>query len=443
MNPSRRPFSRFEKTLLFGVPILLIFLLGGAAMQAKINDAPGVVFPTPVPTPNPNGLDLYLEAANAITPANPAVDAVNDPKNLLQTDPQLAAQQFSLARKKAWLGANAAGFALFEEALAAESRHRDTRGQIGGFIRYSPFRQLARDKVVEVHALTLQKKWPEAVDSSLDIIEMGSDIGRGAPMMGKLVGSAIISLGRAPLTDNQFLPEKLDAASARAAATRLEAILKNRPTYKAALEEERWVTLSNFLTVSKDPKWRDASSYERKASWRDQVATHVISKQTIVAQINRSFDLRLADFALPWKSPDTPQPITNPIVRMFQASNFPRSQEATELVPSQILLLRFALRAYRLENGAFPAKLDDLAPKYLQQIPKDIFADRAPFRYRVKNGDYELWSIGPDGKDDGGVPLKWNNGASGANEIGAFPRLNYLSRRVPAPSGDYVARRNS
>jgi hypothetical protein len=170
----------------------------------------------------------------------------------------------------------------------------------------------------------------------------------------------------------------------------------------------------------------------------------VISRQTIVAQINRSFDLRIGDFALSWKAPDTPQPITNPIVRIFQASNAGRGNEAREVVPLQIVLLRFALRAYKLENGAFPAKLDDLAPKYLKQIPSDIFADRAPFGYRVQNSDYELWSVGPDGKDDGGAPLKWRNGASGANKLGNFPPMVWFpGQRIPAPIGDYVARRNS
>lgn len=63
--------------------------------------------------------------------------------------------------------------------------------------------------------------------------------------------------------------------------------------------------------------------------------------------------------------------------------------------------IAFTLAVFRAENGSYPAKLADLSPKYLAQVPKDIFSD-GEFRYEAIEGGYRLWSIGLNGRDDGG-----------------------------------------
>ena len=63
--------------------------------------------------------------------------------------------------------------------------------------------------------------------------------------------------------------------------------------------------------------------------------------------------------------------------------------------------LAFALAAYRAENGSYPTRLADLRPKFLAKVPTDIFS-AADFHYRTGKGGYRLWSIGPNGVDDGG-----------------------------------------
>jgi hypothetical protein len=65
------------------------------------------------------------------------------------------------------------------------------------------------------------------------------------------------------------------------------------------------------------------------------------------------------------------------------------------------LHIAFALAAFRAEHGRYPAKLDDLAPKYLPTVPNDLFADK-PLIYRSSEHGYLLYSVGPNGKDDGG-----------------------------------------
>jgi hypothetical protein len=67
----------------------------------------------------------------------------------------------------------------------------------------------------------------------------------------------------------------------------------------------------------------------------------------------------------------------------------------------ELIRLAFALAAYHAERGAYPAKLADLAPKYVAEIPKDIF-NASELHYRQDGGGYLLYSVGVNGKDDGG-----------------------------------------
>jgi hypothetical protein len=65
------------------------------------------------------------------------------------------------------------------------------------------------------------------------------------------------------------------------------------------------------------------------------------------------------------------------------------------------LHLAFALAAYKADNGKYPAKLDALAPKYLPSVPNDLFNGKALI-YRPADNGYLLYSVGINGKDDGG-----------------------------------------
>jgi hypothetical protein len=65
------------------------------------------------------------------------------------------------------------------------------------------------------------------------------------------------------------------------------------------------------------------------------------------------------------------------------------------------LSVAFALAAYRADAGRYPARLADLAPKYLPAVPGDTFSGK-PLVYRPAEKGYLLYSVGVNGKDDGG-----------------------------------------
>ncbi len=63
--------------------------------------------------------------------------------------------------------------------------------------------------------------------------------------------------------------------------------------------------------------------------------------------------------------------------------------------------LGFSLAAFHADNGRYPAKLNELVPKYADKIPDDYFTDK-PLIYKPSGDGYLLYSVGKDGKDDGG-----------------------------------------
>jgi hypothetical protein len=66
-------------------------------------------------------------------------------------------------------------------------------------------------------------------------------------------------------------------------------------------------------------------------------------------------------------------------------------------------ILACALERYRLARGAYPEKLDELVPDFIEKVPAEI-VNGEPYRYRPSgDGRFLLYSVGMDLHDDGGV----------------------------------------
>ncbi len=71
-------------------------------------------------------------------------------------------------------------------------------------------------------------------------------------------------------------------------------------------------------------------------------------------------------------------------------------------VQRQLTDIALALELYRLDHGTYPKELAALQGTYLDEIPNDPFTDGELFQYESSDAGYQLYSIGPNGKDDGG-----------------------------------------
>jgi len=62
-----------------------------------------------------------------------------------------------------------------------------------------------------------------------------------------------------------------------------------------------------------------------------------------------------------------------------------------------------ALERYRLAHGEFPGSLDTLAPQFLEKVPHDIIGGQPLHYRRTSDGQFVLYSVGWNERDDGGV----------------------------------------
>lgn len=66
-----------------------------------------------------------------------------------------------------------------------------------------------------------------------------------------------------------------------------------------------------------------------------------------------------------------------------------------------LLIVAVALNWYQFDHGRYPKELSTLAPKYLKQVPIDVFSGK-DLIYRPTDNEFLLYSVGLNGKDDEG-----------------------------------------
>jgi hypothetical protein len=77
-------------------------------------------------------------------------------------------------------------------------------------------------------------------------------------------------------------------------------------------------------------------------------------------------------------------------------------------------IIAVSVELYRLANQRWPDKLDDLTPQYLSKVPLDPF-DGQPLRYRRLKDGVIIYSVGEDGKDEGGERVRIRAGEPDRN----------------------------
>ena len=80
----------------------------------------------------------------------------------------------------------------------------------------------------------------------------------------------------------------------------------------------------------------------------------------------------------------------------------------------RLLSTTLALRAYRLDHpdAPVPTTLDALVPTYLEAVPFDPFS-KGPMMFKAQGDAVQIYSVGPNGRDDGGTVSPSRNSAGG------------------------------
>jgi hypothetical protein len=86
-------------------------------------------------------------------------------------------------------------------------------------------------------------------------------------------------------------------------------------------------------------------------------------------------------------------------------NNFERKMARAQTY-ANLASIACALERYRLARGQFPDSLDSLASKFLPTVPSDVIMDQ-PLKYRrADDGQFILYSVGWNKKDDKGAVAK-------------------------------------
>lgn len=424
---TRAKFSKVERRLLLLTGVCGVLLLGAPLWWRAQSRDPVLTIPTPV-MPSPNAFDYYVRAGNAVTESNAIGYALMSPRPASQLPKPTADfspppgvpnnagpppvnpnRNYSPEEKAALVEANAGALQTLRQGFAFPYLHPPARSYAVLFPHYAKFRGMARLLALEAQVKATRGDWNGAAQSGLDGVRMGTDIPRGAGLIGGLVGIASEAIVRRELWKTV---ERLDAAGARAAARRLESIIARRVSYAETMQEEKWTGQASLLEILRSPTWRrdlmGLTGGNSVKNWPAKLRLGLSSKQTILDNYTRGMDAAIANARLPYAAPKTAPVIPSGSVNQILLSYSSRSHWnfARNETQNALLLTALALRAYRLERGSYPPSLGALAPAYLKQVPTDPFALKGALGYRRTGAKYSLYSVGPDSKDDGGKAIE-------------------------------------
>ena len=85
-------------------------------------------------------------------------------------------------------------------------------------------------------------------------------------------------------------------------------------------------------------------------------------------------------------------------------------------------LVAIAATEFRVAHDSLPEKADSLVPDFLPCLPKDAFLDTSRIRYLRKDDSVAIYSVGPNGKDDGGPGPEIGKAQPKNDDIGIFLR---------------------
>jgi hypothetical protein len=215
----------------------------------------------------------------------------------------------------------------------------------------SGMRTLARALAAEGRVAELDANYGDAARCYTRVVRLGLSVGRKGLMIDGLVGKAIEDIG---LHSLRKISDKLSLAESREAIGVLSGV------------NEAWEPASEF--VRRDLIWT-----EHAGGWQGRFEV-ALQELNVVEQQNQQ----------PYQS-------------------FGKALQLGQSL-RRLLMVELALQAYTVEASQPPAGLAELVPSFLAEVPHDPFANRPAVGRREANA-LIVYSIGPDGVDDGGRPL--------------------------------------
>ena len=361
--------------------------------------------------PTPNAYDTFNQAGALLIDNQKIEQAIDLPP--VRVNPR--AHSYTLKEKLELISENEPCLKLLHQGLEEEYLHPPVRSFQTLFPFYSEYRIMSMALILKAHTEADRGDWNASVNSRLDCITFGVKEQRGGGLIGFSIGHSLQSMGMQSIDDTI---EHLNLPQTKAALDRLLSIYEKQVTFSEMMTDEKWSILACdqevFRSVRSLKDWNNLTRILGIKTEGDALETYryaqfmLTNKAEILnnysSYMDSMIELQKTPYSTSLKMSPFPSDVWNRRLGSVYANiRFRWTANATE---QQFLIAKLALHRYRLEHGAYPLSLAELAPSCLKTLPEDPFSDKKPLGYRVEGGKFTLYSIGPDGVDDGGKPIE-------------------------------------
>lgn len=438
----RTPLSKGERRLIWATAIFVLVVGGVGGWWYWINLPPTVTIPPQV-LPVPNGFDTMQSAKGNITEYMSFGTgklqhdlSISDVKHTIdgnifyQRNP--SGPPVTITERKVLMSHNAAALSIFQRALTEQFVVPFDKARDGESL--SPIRNLLDIAMATGAMSAAEGNRRQAVKQYLDCLDGAVTVAQGGGLSYYYFGSRRQRVCRIELWK---AVDKVPFDTTGQSARRLVDMAIRCKSYPAILQEEKRVQQSLLLDCVSQPGWRKISKDNAIIFWnlygiRDMMTSLGQYFDTVIEEAKRQpYYIKSTLIQPSWM-----RLVRNEFeIEIFGVIHGTKCYFYQNNLQHNLLTLAFALRAHRLKYGAYPADLAALAPEFIPTIPTDPFARNAPLHYQRKGSAYLLYSVGPDGKDDGGAP----------SADGHFPVVKRGTGAVSTPllndnsTGDIVA----
>ena len=294
---------------------------------------------------------------------------------------------------------------LCRQAMTQECRIPPPMGGDDTFPFLAKFRAVARLFAMAAAAYRDKGDFAASANSALDGIRMAQDAATHHTRIGYLVGTACEAIGGFAL--DRTIPQ-LDAPASKAALARLQEIEARRvPIAQVIADEERDERVL-FKALVANPKrleeLRDDTGQAGAAPLDARTFNWANSWQALGDYFAQERELAKQPYALRVKPISSTDPLVSAVAPALARVWLRDAQTRTA---ANLRIARLAAQAFLLERGRLPATPGDVVPAYLPRVPDDPFGT-GPLRARIEGNALIIYSIGPDGVDDGGEAFVGN-----------------------------------
>jgi hypothetical protein len=269
----------------------------------------------------------------------------------------------------------------------------------------------------------------KALDDVKLLLYLNNSLRNSPFLISHLVRIAIVAIGMQPiwegLAENKWSDEQLVALETELGK------LDYLADYESAMRGERAFAIASYENMRRT---REIISGSVTVQGNSELVTNKLTlmpsayfyqNELAFARMHQQWILPLVDTNSRTVSPATLQRAENSVQAGLKHYS-PYKVQAQMLFPAignavkkfasiqasiDLARVACALERYRLAHGQYPETLDALAPQFIGNLPRDIINGQPLHYRRTDDGQFILYSVGWDEKDDGGQVVLTKGGS--------------------------------